>query len=72
MKNQKPGRLLCALCWLGVVMCGFLTGCMIYFTVEFPEAGDFSKNAYLSGALTLLWLAAALYFTACERKNKGK
>ena len=72
MKHQKPGRLLCVLCWLGAAMCGVLAGYMIHFTRMFPEVDDFVRNAYLSGALTLLWLGAAVYFTRRERKNKEK
>ena len=72
MKNLKPGRLVCVLCWLGVAMTGFLTGFMFHLTREFPEVEAFVRNAYLAGALALMWLAIALYFTLRERKNKGK
>ena len=72
MKNLRPDRLLCVLCWLGVAMSGILTGYMFHFTREFPEVESFARNAWLAGALMLLWLAAAAYFTARERKNRGK
>ena len=72
MKNLKPSRMLCVLCWLGVVISGVLTGYMIHFARQFPEVEKFAQNMYLAGALLLLWLSAALYFTLRERKNKGK
>ena len=72
MKNLKPDRLLCVLCWFGVAISGILTGYMIHFTRQFPEVKKFSQNTYLAGVLMLLWLAAALYFTLRERKNRGK
>ena len=75
MKNQKVSRLLCVLCWLGVATSGFLTGYMLHLARQFPEAEAFARNTYLAGVLTLLWLAAAAYFTArarTERKNKNK
>ena len=72
MKNQKSGLLFCILCWLGVAMSGVLTGYMLYFALQFPEVGDFTQNVYLSGALMLLWIAAAVSFTVRERKNKKK
>lgn len=72
MKNQKVSRLLCLLCWLGVVTSGFLTGYMVHLARQFPEVEAFARNAYLAGALALLWLAVAVYFTLGERKNKGK
>lgn len=70
MKNQKVSRLLCVLCWLGVAMSGFLTGYMLRLTRQFPEVGTFARNAYLAGALALLWLAVAVYFTVRARKDK--
>ena len=72
MKHQKPGRLLCVLCWLGVAMCGVLAGYMLHFTRLFPEVEDFARNTYLALALTLVWLVAAVYFTRREWKNKEK
>ena len=72
MKNQKVSRLLCLLCWLGVATAVFLTAYMIYLARRFPEVGGFARNAYLAGALALLWLAVAVYFTVRERRNKGK
>ena len=72
MNDPKVGRLLCVLCWLGVAMSGFLTGCMFHLTRQFPEVEAFARNTYLAGALALLWLAVAVYFTLRERKNKRK
>ena len=72
MNNPKVGRLFCVLCWLGVAMSGFLTGYMIHFARSFPEVEAFTRNAYLAGALALVWIAAAVYFTLRTRKNKGK
>lgn len=72
MKHQKVSRLLCVLCWLGVATSGFLTAYMIYLARQFPEVGGFARNAYLAGALALLWLAVAVYFTVRGRKDKGR
>lgn len=75
MNHQKVRRLLCVLCWLGVAMSGFLTGYMLHLTRQFPEVEAFARNAYLAGALALLWLAAAAWFTLrgrSERKNERK
>ena len=72
MNDRKTRRLICVLCWLGVAMAGFLTGFMIHLARQFPEVEAFSKNVYLAGALALLWLAVAVYFTLCERRHKGK
>ena len=72
MNDPKVGRLLCVLCWLGVAMCGFLTGYMLYFMRQFPEVESFARNAGLAGALTLLWIAAAVYFTVRARTQKKK
>ena len=72
MNDRKTRRLICVLCWLGVAMAGFLTGFMIHLARQFPEVEAFSKNVYLAGALALVWLGVALYFTLRERKNHGK
>lgn len=72
MKNQKVSRLLCLLCWLGVATAGFLTGYMLHLARRFPEVEAFARNTYLAGALALLWLAVAVYFTVHGRRNKEK
>lgn len=75
MRNPKASLILCVLCWSGVVISGLLTGFMLHFTRQFPEVEAFARNAWLAGGLTLLWLAAAAYFTSrarSERKNREK
>ena len=72
MNDRKISCLLCVLCWLGVAMSGFLTGYMFHLTLQFPEVEAFARNAYLAGALALLWLAAAAYFTVRARRDHGK
>ena len=72
MKNRRASRLFCVLCWLGVAMSGFLMGYMFHLTRQFPEVEAFARNVYLAGALALLWLAVAVYFTLRGRSNKEK
>lgn len=75
MKNPKASLIFCVLCWSGAVISGILTGYMFHFTRQFPGVEAFARNACLAGALSLLWLAAAAYFTLrarAERKEKKK
>lgn len=72
MRNPKQELVFCVLCWSGAVISGILTGYMLHFTRQYPEVETFARNTYLAGALALLWIAAALYFTLRGRKDKRK
>ena len=70
MKDQKVSRLLCVLCWLCAAMCGVWTGYMIHFTRQFPEIESFVRSAWRAGGLTLVWIAAAVWFTVNARRGR--
>ena len=70
MNNKKAGRILCVLCWLCAAMCGVWTGYMLHFTRQFPEVESFVRSAWRAGGLTLLWLAAAVWFTVKARSGR--
>ena len=70
MKNPKHNRIFAVVCWLGAALCAFLAFWLFYMANKYPEMEAFTGIRWLVIALTLLWLAAAVWFTAIARSGK--
>lgn len=70
--NPKIDRLFAAFCWLGTLVVALLALYMLHMAQRFPEIEVFARNTRIVGALLLLWLAIAAYFTVRARRNGKK
>ena len=69
-QNPKVTRLFAVFCWLGVLISALLLGYMCHMMRSYPEIGSFEHNVRLAGILTLLWLAASVWFTVRARRDR--
>ena len=72
MKNPKHNLVFAVVCWLGTALCAFLAFYLFDLAGKYPEMESFTGIRWVVIALTLLWLAAALWFTAIVRQDKKK
>lgn len=73
MNERKARRLLAVLCWLGAAISGGLMGYMLHLVKEYPAIESFARNTRIAGALLMLWLFAAVFFTVrawLDKKEK--
>ena len=72
MRNPKYNKILAVACWVVAALCAFLTLWMTRMAGHYPDMEAFTQFSWLVGVLTLMWLAAAVWFTAIVRQDKKK